>query len=136
MSSLVSHRTRVVRTAIVAAVWTLGIVPVMIGQRCTIAKLTHHPCPGCGLTRAGFALLHGDFRESLTMHPLLVPVLIAQLALVTTTLVATLRSGAPWDVWNSRVGRAALWLAAAVMVAMFVLWGLREFGLFGGPVPV
>lgn len=35
---------------------------------CPFLHITGIPCPGCGLTRAIYFLLHGDVRASLTYH--------------------------------------------------------------------
>lgn len=37
---------------------------------CPFALLTGTACPGCGLTRAGGALLRGDFSGAFAYHPL------------------------------------------------------------------
>lgn len=42
----------------------LGLPP------CPSVILWHRPCPGCGLTTAFSALLHGDISGSLAAHPL------------------------------------------------------------------
>ena len=120
-----------------AFVW--GLVPLSIfagNQPCTIAATLHRPCPGCGLTRATLLFLHGDVRASLAMHPLALPVLASWAALALATLVATWRSGAPWDFYRARAGRAIVILTSVVYVALVVLWALREYGFFGGRVPV
>lgn len=41
---------------------------------CPVVMLTGFPCPGCGLTRAGFALLHFQFAEAFRIHPMIYPV--------------------------------------------------------------
>ena len=38
---------------------------IIFGYTCPIKLLTHYDCPGCGLTRATFALLKGDISKSL-----------------------------------------------------------------------
>ena len=43
---------------------------------CVFRRLTGWYCPGCGLTRAAHALMHGDFRAMLTDH-LFSPVVFA-----------------------------------------------------------
>lgn len=40
---------------------------------CPFAILTGFPCPGCGLTRAGFCLLRGQFSAAWELHPLIYP---------------------------------------------------------------
>src|SRR5689334_14901358 len=56
-------RLGVVVAALAAAVFTE--IPL-----CPFALVTRHPCPGCGLTRATLALLHGHLGEALGFHPL------------------------------------------------------------------
>lgn len=36
---------------------------------CPMVVITGLPCPGCGLTRAGFLLLRGDFAQAFLLHP-------------------------------------------------------------------
>lgn len=36
---------------------------------CPMVMFTGYPCPGCGLTRAGVALLRGDFALAFSIHP-------------------------------------------------------------------
>lgn len=36
---------------------------------CIWVLTTGFPCPGCGMTRAGAALLHGDFKRAFQIHP-------------------------------------------------------------------
>ena len=42
---------------------------------CIFKNITGVPCPGCGLTRSGVALLKGQWQKSLYFHALLLPVL-------------------------------------------------------------
>jgi hypothetical protein len=42
----------------------LGLAP------CPSATILHRPCPGCGLTTAFTATVHGDFGLALKAHPL------------------------------------------------------------------
>ncbi len=45
-------------------------------QLCAFRAATGLPCPGCGLTHAGLALLRGEFVESLRYHALIVPYIL------------------------------------------------------------
>jgi len=95
---------------------------------CPFASLTGVPCPGCGLFRAALALAHGDVREALALHPL---VLVAiPLGLAASLHVATARP-------KGRAARRALAaLSGALLVAVVGVWLGRFCGAFGGPVAV
>lgn len=73
-------------------------VPVL----CPYRALTGLPCPGCGLTRALHALLHGDPGTAFAFNPLLfvaLPLLLgfaAAPALVGTARAATWRTAIAW----------------------------------------
>ncbi len=41
---------------------------------CLMVLVTGLPCPGCGLTRAGVALLHLDFAGAWRLHPFIYPI--------------------------------------------------------------
>jgi hypothetical protein len=132
-----SRRRRAVRAGLVAAVWGVAILPAALGwQKCTVAVLLHHPCPGCGMTRAMHLLLAGHVGESLHMHPFAVPVLAVWLLFMASTIHATWSVGTPLTFYKGRFGRVALAVLVVVYAATFVLWMLRWFGYFGGPVPV
>lgn len=57
---------------------------------CPSKAALEFPCPGCGLTRASVALLHGDFAHALHMHAG-APVLV--LCLILILLAAVLPEG-------------------------------------------
>jgi hypothetical protein len=100
-----------------------------------MAALTHHPCPGCGLTRATVALLGGHLGEAVRLHPLaplISPVLGGFLAY---GVVCYVREGR----WPATEGKAAGRMAAAglvLWVLLMVVWLVRFHGAFGGPVAV
>ncbi len=41
-----------------------GIFLYISGVGCVWRFLFHYPCPGCGITRACVALVHGDFKAA------------------------------------------------------------------------
>jgi hypothetical protein len=128
---------RALRAVGVAAVWALGVLPSAFGwQRCTVATVLHRPCPGCGMTRAVRLLGAGHVEASLQMHPLAVPALAAWMMFMAATVWATWTQGTPLAALKLRLGRVTLIAIVVVYVASAVLWALRWFGLFGGPVPV
>jgi len=49
-------------------IWALiGLSALRI--QCPFLQVTGHPCPGCGLTRATFAMFRGDWKSMLRFHP-------------------------------------------------------------------
>ena len=42
-----------------------------LGWGCPVQHFTGVPCPGCGLSRAAFALLRRDFAAALRWHPMI-----------------------------------------------------------------
>lgn len=43
---------------------------------CPVVLFTGFPCPGCGLTRAGFHILHLDFFGAWQIHPFIYPIIV------------------------------------------------------------
>lgn len=58
------------------AVLTFVIFDVLFGQICPGRIFFGLPCPACGMTRAFFLLIQGRVKESISMHPLLLPFLV------------------------------------------------------------
>ena len=124
------------RAALAALVWLAAALPAALRwQQCGFARMFHMPCPGCGMTRAVTLLLAGDWRGSLHMHPLALPVIAAGAAFALATVWTTYVYGWPM-VHKSRLGRAALVALAVAYAASILLWILRWLGYFGGPVSV
>lgn len=48
----------------------------LLHETCPFVLLSGFPCPFCGMTRAGFALLHGSFGLAWTLHPFIYVALI------------------------------------------------------------
>lgn len=102
---------------------------------CPTAALLGVPCPGCGLTRATFALLRGDVQQAYHFHPLvfvLAPVYVAALVWGGYRFL----SGRPAAVTSRRVDRWITLGALVLLVLLLGVWLLRFAGIFGGPAPV
>jgi Protein of unknown function (DUF2752) len=125
----------------VAAMYVVGVFAfaILVGSgvmRCPFAVLTHHPCPGCGSTRAVRALLSFDFAGAMRLNP------IAPLVALFTGIIAVdaffliLREGHVRDLAVRGPGAWALRALLVCLVLEIPVWALRFFGLFGGPVAV
>lgn len=113
------------------AVWTQ--LPL-----CPLAGTFGIPCPGCGLTRATLALLRGDLRGALELHPLvwlLTPLFVGFSLAIAWELVRD--PGRPRrKSLISFTGRGTNAMLIGVLVLSIVVWLARFVGYFGGPVPV
>lgn len=58
--------------AIVFGLYRAGVLPTIHMAPCMIHAMTGYYCPGCGGTRATYALLHGKIITSLYYHPIVV----------------------------------------------------------------
>jgi hypothetical protein len=52
---------------VVAALWNPGDATRVV--LCPFRALTGHPCPGCGMTRAFCALMHGELWRAIKLNP-------------------------------------------------------------------
>ena len=106
---------------------TLVAITTMIpwGGQCGFRYVLGADCPGCGMTRAMAALLHGDLRASLRWHPLALPFAL----LAGTALSLALHEGATGkptfrraaDRWGLKATLTCLALLAAVWAVRVVL---------------
>ncbi len=137
----VSHRAKLSERRDVAAagrVLMVGSVAVPFAVAyflsvpvCGMAVLAHIPCPGCGLTRATIALLHGDFAGAFALNPLapvVCPLLAALAVVVAARFVLTGRMPAKLAPFA--------WSLGVSLGGLTIVWVARWFGLFGGPVTV
>lgn len=93
------------------------------GPPCVLHRLTGWNCPGCGGTRAFFALVHGDPVQSLRYNPL-------TLIILTSVLVWLVRVGLRFVFPADRLLRPfsissrSLWIAAGLVILFGVLRNL------------
>jgi hypothetical protein len=114
--------------ALLAACWFLAgsgpeDVPFLPG--CVFHAATGLNCPGCGMTRATFAVLHGRMGEAFRMNPLgmiLLPVAFVGIGL---EMLGWMR-GRPLSV-RLNFGIAGTWW---VVGAIFAFWVLRNLPWF------
>ena len=104
---------------------------------CPMATVLGIPCPGCGLTRATLALMHGHVRGALALHPLvfvLAPLFAAAMGSAAFNYVRGPSPGQKPNLWFA--SRRASFVGAALLVATLGVWGVRFLGYLGGPAPV
>ena len=123
---------------VIGAVWPLAVIGLLFlvdFPICPSRGLLGVPCPGCGLTRATFALLQGDLHGMLHYHPL-APVLspLFAFALLRTSAVsAGLIESNKLDLF----AKVPNWIWGTFLAAMLGLFLARVAGLLGGlPDPI
>ncbi len=124
------------RALTVAAILAPLFAAILIDMpMCPTAATFGVPCPGCGLTRATLAALHGHFGEAFHLHPfvfLVTPVY----AFVITSLSWSYVRGSLERLPSKRASVIAS-VGAFIFLALVVgVWVSRFFGAFGGPVLV
>ena len=78
--------------------------------------LTGIDCPGCGMTRAFFALLKGDLMASLAYNPALIPFL-----LTITALLIQLKIKHP------KGGLYIIWLFSLTSAVAMINFGVKQY---------
>lgn len=89
LANLLEHRPTslaITGAAVLHAGLTLAGLP---GWTCPIRTYLGIPCPGCGLSRATAALLHGDWQTSFTFHAFAPLFLMALILITGVTLLPT-----------------------------------------------
>jgi hypothetical protein len=125
-------RRAAIVTTIISAMTVLTLLDVPM---CPMATFLHVPCPGCGMTRATLAALHGDFAASFHFHPLAV-ILVPLLALYSLGhAYSYLRHGVS-QIDTVVSGKWIDRFLLLLLITMLGVWIVRFFGAFGGPVPV
>ncbi|MBC8544660.1 MAG: DUF2752 domain-containing protein [Clostridia bacterium] len=87
----------------------LAIYVLVFRGSCVIRLLTGIPCPGCGLSRAYLALLHGHIADAFYYHPLFF------------TVVPFLLYMTFYDRLSPRVGKKVETVACICLSAAFIL---------------
>jgi hypothetical protein len=98
--------------------------------------MTHVPCPGCGSTRAVWALANGDLAGMLRYNFLAPLMAVLVFALALDVLASIVKTGSVMQVGDGRYSRYLPRAVLVVAVLEIALWGARFAGFLGGPVPV
>jgi hypothetical protein len=86
---------------------------------CLFHKVTGLHCPGCGMTRAAYATLHGDLGRAFRMNPVgmvLLPVGMMALALESVGWIRNRPSR-----FHLNVGPKGAWALAWLVIAFWIL---------------
>ena len=106
----------------------VGFNRYMLGSLiiCPFRAITSLPCPGCGLTHAGMALLKLDVKASLNFHALFLPVAF-------TLFIIFFPSGIFKAIdWMKR----QYWWYALLLVALMTYYGWRLYYCYPGDYPM
>lgn len=124
------------------AVATIGAALTQLDHTlCPFANVVGQPCPGCGFTRAGIALLHLDLGTALHYHPMSLAAAPLLAYLVVRGTHTYLLGRAPR--WAKRVDAAFIrsglakwqdWFWGTLALLLLGIWVARFFGALGGPV--
>lgn len=97
----------------------------VLNSMCPLVALTGYPCPGCGLTRAGFSVLRLDFASAWEFHPFIYPIIFLLVFYIVNRYIRQKK--------NTKI---ISWLTALVVVLMVVFYIYRMYLYFPGEPPM
>ena len=106
-----------------AIVHTVLVTLGLPSWQCPIRTTLGVPCPGCGLSRATDALLHGDWRTSLTYHAFVPLFLVAFLLIAVVTVLPSAKNRLIVD-WIGQMERRTK-ISAVLLITFMAYWLIR-----------
>ncbi len=125
----VPFKTRVFRAVLFVLGCGAGLWALSFFWRCPIQLVFGIPCPGCGMTRAAFALLRLDFAKAFYWHPMIYPLAIG----LAGAMFVYLKEENPIRRRNSFWWSQKLWYTLAG--CMVLVWAVRLSGIWKGIAP-
>lgn len=113
------------RWAIMLVVAYFAFLKKVLHSLCPMVLLTGFPCPGCGLTRAGFRVLRLDFVGAWRVHPFIFAVIFLIVVFAAERYVC-----------KSRTMNVSKWCAIAVITGMVVFYAWRMHVYFPDEPPM
>lgn len=115
--------------------WSIRYVILVLGiyfflawnifySSCPFVMITGFPCPGCGLSRAGFSILRGEFLQAWYLHPFIYGIgLLAAVFVIRRYIL------------HKETGSLKKWLIF-LLAGMFVFYIYRMIRYFPGEPPM
>lgn len=81
LKQIISDAVKLIFEDIKSAKWAVIVIIAyfvflrrFLYSLCPMVLFTGYPCPGCGMTRAAFRILHLDFSGAWEVHPFIFPI--------------------------------------------------------------
>ncbi|HEY0380564.1 MAG TPA: DUF2752 domain-containing protein [Pyrinomonadaceae bacterium] len=107
---------------VVAALWNPG--DELRVTLCPFRALTGHPCPGCGMTRAFCALMHGELWRAIKLNPFSPPLFLAALIAWAGAAAAVFRAERLRSILD-RLPRPNAFATRAMLALVVAWWAAR-----------
>ena len=114
-----------IKWAIIIIIAYFALGRYFLYSLCPMVMVTGLPCPGCGLTRAGFALLRLDLAGAYRIHPFIYP-------------IAGYIAVFGWNryIMGRRMGKKLKAGLTVLMVLVILFYGWRMWMYFPGEPPM
>ena len=114
-----------IKWAIIIIIAYFALGRYFLYSLCPMVMVTGLPCPGCGLTRAGFALLKLDLAGAYRIHPFIYP-------------IAGYIAVFGWNryIMGRRMGKKLKAGLTVLMVLVILFYGWRMWMYFPGEPPM
>ena len=114
-----------IKWAIIIIIAYFALGRYFLYSLCPMVMVTGLPCPGCGLTRAGFALLRLDLAGAYRIHPFIYP-------------IAGYIAVFGWNryIMGRRMGKKLKAGLSVLMVLVILFYGWRMWMYFPGEPPM
>ena len=114
-----------IKWAIIVIIAYFALGRYFLYSLCPMVMVTGLPCPGCGLTRAGFALLKLDLAGAFRIHPFIYP-------------IAGYIAVFGWNryIMGRRMGKKLKAGLTVLMVLVILFYGWRMWMYFPGEPPM